>query len=459
MRHGLSTPPLLNLLLKLFRSPGTLKSLTKFTEQYPVKEVAYRALQGRRSIFPFTEADEFGRALLGAPIYQPAPTRHDTLDKILLIPPLYTPLRLKKMEELMREPLFTDVETACSFGGFKSPVPVAIASMGSTPVYNKVSLDVARAAAKLGVPMGVGENVATVWGYAKRVKPSQPCFKERVMSYFENAPEGNGGVFIQQSVEDAYDELWNRVYSDPDITPYIEEGRVGFEIKLGQGSKPGLGGETMVDRELALRLSDKYSFDADPKTVEKPLYERHSAPGTFTPEILRSMIRLMRNNYPRARVWIKSGPYRDLEDVATVCDAEKADAFWVDGKEGGTGLSPVTAMKDLGLPLVACLGKIAKLCGKLSIDFICSGRIVDGGDVVKVLCFGAAAAGVGRPVVVAAYARGEEGVKNYLETLKTEIQLLTSAVGKYNVEDLSLEDIAATETQLARDLGISSVYG
>jgi hypothetical protein len=39
------------------------------------------------------------------------------------------------------------------------------------------------------------------------------------------------------------------------------------------------------------------------------------------------------------------------------------------------------------------------------------------------------------------------------------VQLLTSAVGKYRVSDLGLEDIAATDPALARELGIASVYG
>lgn len=457
MKNPLKTPRLVDLLLKLFRSPSTFKSFGKFVQQYPVEELVKRANRGRVTVFPLSELDEFGKALLGAPIYVNAPTRHDTLDKLLIAPPLYTPLRLKKMEELMREPLFTDVDTTCVVGGFKSSMPVVIASMGSTPVYNKISLEVSKAAARAGIPLGIGENVATVWGYSKREKPSQPCFKERVMTYLNNLPDEFGGVFIQQSVEDAYDELWNRVYSDPDITDYIHEGKVGFEIKLGQGAKPGLGGETFVERKTAIRLSDKYAFDADPRTTNKKLYERHSAPGTYTPEILRSMIRLMHNNYPRAKVWIKSGPFRDFADVAVLCGQEKADAFWVDGKEGGTGLSPVTALKDLGLPLIAVLGKIPALRERTGIDFVCSGRIVDGGDVVKLLCFGAVA-GIGRPVVVAVHANGEKGLENYLETLKIEIQLLTSAVGKYRVCDLGLEDVVAVDTDLARNLGIRSVY-
>ena len=231
-------------------SGGGLSAASRFIQEYPVEDVVNRARSGRYSVFPLKGVDEFGRALLGGTVYERAPLRFDILSRILLVPPLYTPHRLKKMEELMREPLFTDVKTSVRVGGFTASMPVVMASMGSTDVFNKVSLESARAAAKAGIPMGVGENVATVWGYGRRVKPSQPCFKERVMTYLGSCEEGFGGVVIQQSVEDAYDELWNRVYSDPDIEPYIAEGRVGFEIKLGQGAKPGLGGETFVGLSL-----------------------------------------------------------------------------------------------------------------------------------------------------------------------------------------------------------------
>jgi hypothetical protein len=443
--------------IRLLRSGEGLSSASRFIREYPVEDVVNRARNGRYSVFPLRDVDEFGRALLGGPVYERGPLRFDTLSRILIVPPLYTPHRLGKMEELMREPLFTDVGTSVRVGGFRSSMPVVMASMGSTDVFNKVSLECAGAAGKAGIPMGVGENVATVWGYSRRVRSSQPCFKERVMAYLSSCPEGSGGVVIQQSVEDAYDELWNRVYSDPDIEPYIAEGRVGFEIKLGQGAKPGLGGETFVGREQAMRLSRKYAFDSDPEKVGKTIYERHSAPGTYTPEILKSMIRLMRNNYPRARIWVKCGPYRDISEVARLSAGEGVDAFWIDGKEGGTGLSPVTALKDLGLPLLACISRVRRNTGG-GLEIICSGRLVDGGDVVKVIGLGARAAGIGRPIVLAAYSSGEEGVLKYLESLRLEIMLLVSALGKYDVSMVSDEDLAAVERELARDLGIQSIY-
>ncbi len=450
---------ILSALLKLIVGGHGLKAVRHFIEDYPATEILTRSKMGRPAIFPVSLGDEFGRILMGAPIYERAPLRFDVLSRILIVPPLYTPHRLRKMEELMREPLFSDVETSCTIGGFNSKMPVVIASMGSTDVFNRVSLECARASARAGIPMGVGENVATVWGYEKRVRSTQPCFKERVLAYLENCEKGLGGVFIQQSVEDAYDELWSRIYSDPDLTPYLEEGKIAFEIKLGQGAKPGLGGETIVGRELALRLHGKYGFESDPAKVVKKIYERHSAPGTFTGEILKNMIRLMKNNYPKARIWVKCGPYRDLDDVIKLSAEEGVNAFWVDGKEGGTGLSPITALKDLGLPLLACLRRITRMRSMgIALDVICSGRIIDGGDIVKVLALGSTAAGLGRPAVVALFSGGEKGLENYLDTLKIEIQMLTSAVGKYKIAELSSEDVMAVDRELAAQIGISSIY-
>jgi len=450
---------LIKLFFKLSRTSETLRGARSFVENYPVDDIASKARRGKEAVFPFSEKTEFGKALLGADIYEKGFLRYDTLSQILLVPPLFTPLRLKKMQELLREPLFSDVATGVYVGGFQTSMPLCIASMGSTDVWNKVAVTAAREAAKLGVAMGVGENVATIWGYAKRKRSSQPSFKERVMAYLENIEGTQGGVFIQQSVEDAYDELWNKVYSDPDITPFIHKGQVAFEVKLGQGAKPGIGGETFVTRETALEIRDKYSFDDDPATVERKRYARHSAPGTFTEQILRSMLRSLKNNYPRCRIWVKAGPYRDIGEVATVLAEEEVEALWIDSKEGGTGMSPVIALQDLGLPILACLDSVRRLRSRgLKLDTAISGRLANGGDVVKCLCLGAKCAGMGRPLVVAAYAAGGEGVRRFLEATRMEIQLLISALGKYSVEQLGEEDVRATTRELAASLGIRSIY-
>ena len=66
---------------------------------------------------------------------------------------------------------------------------------------------------------------------------------------------------VQQSTEDADAEVWNLVYSDPSAQPLLESGRLAFELKVGQGAKPGLGGMTVLDGDAAARLADQYAID------------------------------------------------------------------------------------------------------------------------------------------------------------------------------------------------------
>jgi len=450
-------------LTKLFMKVASVRSAAAagrtFLESYPVDEIIQKAKHGKDALYPFSDLDEYGRALLGADISVKQATRFSTLDELVLLPPIFTPKRLERMTELAREPFFSDVDLETAIGGFRSRLPLAMASMGSTDVAHSQSPHLGRGAAEAGIPMGMGENIATVWGYARRTKASMPTFKQRLFAYLDHVKEPLGGVVIQQSVEDAFDELWHKVYTDPDVEPFFRKGLVAFEVKLGQGAKPGLGGETKVSRDAARSLKGKYYFPDDPDTVELDLYERHSAPGTYTEEILRGQLRSLRTNFPRARIWIKAGPFRDLLAMFRVASQERIDAVLVDGKEGGTGMSPVIALKDLGLPTLACLKRIndARLEG-LRAPFVLSGRLFDGGHVVKALALGANAVAFGRPFIVAVGVGGAKGIRNYLEATEVEIRMLISSLGKYKVADVSHEDVGSLDRALADALNIPFVY-
>ncbi len=124
--------------------------------------------------------------------------------------------------------------------------------MGSTGIANKRGLILSEGSAKAGIVMVIGENVVNMRGYDKRIT-DQPCLKERILKYFEHLDGDYGGVVIQQNVEDANYELWNKLYSDKDLDEYIEQELIGFEIKAGQGAKPGLGGEVKVKKRSSIK--------------------------------------------------------------------------------------------------------------------------------------------------------------------------------------------------------------
>ncbi len=456
---------------------------------YPIEEIFRRAKLGEMAVYP--PKDEFGYNVFGADVYT-KPKRFLLLDDIVLLPPQFTPERLEKGIELLREPLYTDVSTETVIGGFKVSMPVVCAAMGGTHIANLIGPKIAEACAEMGIVYSLGENIAATRGYDERLT-DQPSFKERAFAYLRNLKEGYGGLVIQQSVEDENGKLWEKVYTDPELDPYIEEGLIAFEIKAGQGAKPGLGGEVLASRDVALRIKDYY-VPEDPEKVVKDYYERHSAPGTFTEDILASQIRLIRNNFPRVKVFLKTGPYRDLDKVIEIASREGVDAITIDGKEGGTGMSPIAGMRDLGLPTVVCLSAITRAKERgIETSMIVSGRLYDGSHVVKSLALGASAVAFGRPLVYAClgripmaqtfikrelfryrllrelskltlglgvkWERCERGVVNYLKSVRSEVMMLTSALGKYYMDRLSKEDVGALDRDLAELFGIRYVYG
>ncbi|HEY5979697.1 MAG TPA: glutamate synthase-related protein [Microlunatus sp.] len=401
---------------------------------FPEAAVRHRARSGPAAAFP--AVDSYGKALFGG---TPPESRAaaDPLDDLRLVPPVFMPARVAKMIELGREPSYRDVDLDTAIGGFRSPVPAYVSAFGSTQVAGgDLGRAISRQAGQLGVPMVIGENVVPVSGYGRLDPDAERSMLARISAYADAVPDSLGGVVVQQSTEDADAEVWNLVYSDPVATTLLETGRLAFELKTGQGAKPGLGGLTVLSATDAHRLADRYEIDpvfggADGARL------RASVPGTFTEEILSQQIRLMRNNYPRARVWVKLHPGRDVQRAATLAWAAGADAVTVDGAEGGSGWAPLAFLDHVGLPLAECLRRIGRPTGCL----LASGRIAEGARAAKVLALGARAVGLGRAALLAADEDPDQGLIRLIDCLAFELRLLISAVGKYEPGALDADDL------------------
>jgi methylamine---glutamate N-methyltransferase subunit C len=400
---------------------------------FPEAAVRARARTGAAAAFP--DQDGYGSGLFGADPGQPP---GDRLDQLRLVPPVFVPHRLEKLIDLAREPVYRDVRLDTVVGGFPSTLPLYVSAFGSTRVASgDAGIAVSRQAGRLGIPMVIGENVMPVNGYGRLEPDAERSLLGRIDAYAENAPDGHGAVVVQQSTEDADAEVWNLVYSDPNVQPLLESGRLAFELKIGQGAKPGLGGMTLVD--AGARLAGAYVLDPAFSSDGRVL--RSSSPGTFTDEILRQQVRLMRNNYPRARVWVKLPPARDVRAAALVAWRAGADAVTVDGAEGGSGWAPVAFLRDVGLPLAECLRRI----GRHPSCLLASGRMWEGARAAKALALGADAVGLGRAALLAVDTDADHGLVNLVECLAAELQLLTSALGKYDVGLLGPEDLWAED--------------
>lgn len=401
---------------------------------FPEERVRARARRGSAEVFPPTRT--YGHELYGAGA-EGHPAAHDTLDRARLVPPVFMPRRLEKLIELGREPLHDDVDLTTPLGGFTSQLPLFLSAFGSTRAGSgDLAVAAARQSARLGIPMVIGENMVPVHGYRRGdADAASSALLHRIAAYEQHVPDGVGGVVVQQSTEDADAEVFNLVNSDPAAGRLLGSGRLAFELKAGQGAKPGLGGMAVTGYDESARLEDCFALRDVLDDTRTRL--RCATPGTFTEEIVDQQLRFMRNNFPRARIWIKLPPGRDVAHAAATAWRAGADAVTVDGAEGGTGWAPRIFLEQVGLDLAECLRRIGPPAGCL----LATGRMWEGGRAVRALSLGATAVGLGRAALIAADEDPEYGLVRLAEALALEAQLLVSALGKYDVAALGLEDI------------------
>lgn len=405
--------------------------------------VRARARAGAPAAFP--PAGDYGHTVFGAgaagmtgatDTAATAGGTVDLLDELRLVPPVFMPLRLEKLIELGREPMYDDVVLDTAIGGMASTLPVFLSAFGSTRVASTdLGVAAGRQAGRLGIPMVIGENIVPMNGYGGAT-PQARSLVQRITAYTDAMTGERGGVVVQQSTEDADAEVWNHIYSDTATQPLLTAGRLAFELKVGQGAKPGLGGMTLLDAAAAARVAGQYSMDEAFATATGQTL-RCSSPGTLTPEILRQQIRLMRNNFPRVKVWVKLHPGRDVGQAARVAWDAGADAVTVDGAEGGTGWAPTAFLDHVGLPLGECLRRI----GRPDSCLLACGGMWEGTRAVKSLALGATAVGLGRAALLAVDEDAEHGLIRLVECLAFEMKLLISALGKYTCAALGDEDV------------------
>lgn len=398
---------------------------------FPEREIRARARRGTAEVFPDPGA-------YGAELFGPGGTEGgDALDRARIVPPVFMPERLEKLIDLAREPEFGDVDLTARVGGFTASLPLYVSAFGSTRAGSgDLAVQASRQAGRLGIPMVIGENMVPVHGYRRGGDAARSALLARIDAYLEAVPEGTGGIVVQQSTEDADSEVWNLLYSDPATRSLLASGRLAFELKTGQGAKPGLGGMTVVSGEEAARLAGRFTVtDVFGAGDERRL--RCATPGTFTDEILRQQLRFMRNNFPRARTWVKFHPGRDIGEAARTAWAAGADAVTVDGAEGGTGWAPRVFLDQVGLPLAECLRRVGRPGGCL----LAGGRMWEGGRVLRALALGAGAAGLGRAALIAVDEDPEHGLVRLAESIALELRLLISALGKYAVGSLAPDDL------------------
>jgi len=172
-----------------------------------------------------------------------------------------------------------------------------------------------------------------------------------------------------------------------------------IEIKIAQGAKPGDGGQLpgfKVSKQIA-KL-------------------RHSTPGVtlisppphhdiYSIEDLAQLIYDLKQVNPNARVGVKLVASTGVGTIAAGVAKAKADVILISGHSGGTGASPQTSIKHVGIPWEMGLteaNQILTLNGlRHQVTLRTDGGIKTGRDVVTAAMMGAEEFGIGTTSLVA----------------------------------------------------------
>jgi glutamate synthase domain-containing protein 2/glutamate synthase domain-containing protein 1/glutamate synthase domain-containing protein 3 len=117
-----------------------------------------------------------------------------------------------------------------------------------------------------------------------------------------------------------------------------------LEIKMAQGSKPGEGGQ------LPARKVTEYIARIRHATPGTPLISPPPHHDIYSIEDLAQLIHDLRTVNPRARIGVKLVSGSGVGIIAAGVAKAGANVITISGHNGGTGSSPLTSIKNTGLP-------------------------------------------------------------------------------------------------------------
>ncbi|MEA5002646.1 MAG: glutamate synthase-related protein [Christensenella sp.] len=291
---------------------------------------------------------------------------------------------------------------------------------------------------------------------------------------------GEGGILPEEKQE-AYKYIFEYVPNLYSVTDENLKQADAIEIKIGQGTKPGMGGHLPGDK-------------VGPEIAEirhKPVGEDILSPSRFacinTPDDLKKLVEELRERSEGRPVGVKIAAGHIEKDLAFLLPA-KPDFVTVDGRGGATGSSPKFLKDASSIPTVYALYRAKKFIKEsgLDIDLVITGGLRTSRDFVKAIAMGADAVAVASGALIAlgcqryrvchkgncpmgiatqdpelrkrlAVDKGAQRVANYLNVSAEELRAFTRCMGYCDVHSLSVDDIETMSSEISSHTNIRHV--
>lgn len=288
---------------------------------------------------------------------------------------------------------------------------------------------------------------------------------------------GEGGILPEEK-KAAYKYIFEYVPNLYSVTKENLKNVDAIEIKIGQGTKPGMGGHLpgeKVTEEIAKIRN---------KPVGKDIISPSTFPGIDTKENLKELVNYLRETSDGRPIGIKIAAGKIEKDLEYVVYANP-DFVTIDGRGGATGASPKIVRDSTSVPTIYALHRARKYLDSVgsNIEIIITGGLRISSDFAKAIAMGADAVAIGSAALIAAACQqyricnsgkcpvgvatqspelrkrlkistASQRVYNFLNVSTEELKTFARITGHNNIHDLSIEDICTINTEISSNTEI-----
>lgn len=255
---------------------------------------------------------------------------------------------------------------------------------------------------------------------------------------------GEGGILPEEmAAADKY--IFEYVPNKYSVTPENLKNADAIEIKIGQGTKPGMGGH-LPGGKVTPEIS---------RIRNKPLGQDVISPSKFeeiqSKEDLRDLVSQLREASGGRPIGIKIAAGRIERDLE-YCVFAEPDFVTIDGRGGATGASPKLVRDATSVPTIYALSRARRYLDQAGADIqlVITGGLRVSSDFAKAIAMGADAVAVASAALIAAACQQYRicgsgkcpvGVATQDETLRKRLNEDAAAMRVGNFLNCSLEEL------------------
>ncbi len=288
---------------------------------------------------------------------------------------------------------------------------------------------------------------------------------------------GEGGILPEEKAA-AYKYIFEYIPNKYSVTDENLRNSDAIEIKIGQGTKPGMGGHLpgeKVTAEIAKIRGKKQGED-----IQSP----SKFPELNSKEDLRDMVTMLRDRSNGRPIGIKIAA-GNIEKDLEYCVFAEPDFITIDGRGGATGSSPLFLREATSVPTIYALARARKYLDSVHSDIalVITGGLRVSADFAKALAMGADAVAVASAGLIAAACQqyricgsgncpvgiatqdpdlrkrlhidtAAQRVANFLQVSTKELKMFARVTGNHSVHGLCRDNLITTNRDIAEYAGI-----